>query len=110
MNSPITDASRMTAIRKLSPFFLIVCRVHGRADVEGFFLGRGSRGWLSQVLVDQLLEIAQRPDGALVVERQDLHHHDAADVLHGIDPELGVVDAGPAEAARAAELCVLRVA
>jgi hypothetical protein len=27
MKSPITDASRMTAIRKLSPFFLIVCRI-----------------------------------------------------------------------------------
>ena len=77
--------------------------------MSGLSLGRGRRGWLSQVLVHRLLEIAQRSDGAVVVERQHLHHHDDADVLHRIDPELGVVDACPAHTARAAELCVLRV-
>jgi len=38
------------------------------------------------------------------------NHHDAADVLHGIDPELGVVNTSPAHAARAAKPCGLRVA
>jgi hypothetical protein len=41
-------------------------------------------------MVYQLLKGAQRSEGAVVVERLHLHHHNAADVLHGIDPELGV--------------------
>ena len=65
---------------------------------------------LLEVLVDQFFEVAQSANGAVVVEWEHLHHHDAADVLHRIDPELGVVDAGPAEAARAAELRISRVA
>ena len=65
---------------------------------------------LVEALVHERFEIAQRSDGAVIVERQYLHHLNAADVLHGIDPELGVVNAGPAHAARAAELCVLWVA
>src|SRR5258708_4534789 len=71
---------------------------------------RLSTHWLPEVLVDQLLEVAQRSDRAVVVERQHLHHHDAADVLHRINPELGVVNAGPTHASWAAKHCVLRVA
>src|SRR5262245_53601688 len=57
---------------------------------------RGSRHArsLPQFLVDDLLEAAQRADRALVVERELLHHVDAADLSHGIDPELGVEEAG----------------
>jgi len=58
---------------------------------------------LPKVLVHQLLEVAKRPNGALVVEGKQLHHLDATDVLHRIDPELSVEDAGPAHAAWAAE-------
>src|SRR3984885_1858938 len=68
------------------------------------------RLWLSQVAIHQLLEVAQRSDGSIVVERQHLHHHDAADMLHRIDPELGVINTSPAHTARAAKLRVLRIA
>src|ERR1700722_20092503 len=66
-------------------------------------------GLLPEVLINQFLEIAQRTDGAIVVEGKQLHHLDAADVLYRINPELGVVDARPTHAAGAAEACVLRV-
>jgi hypothetical protein len=35
--------------------------------------------WLPKVLVHQFLEVAQRPDGAVIVERQHLHHLDGTD-------------------------------
>jgi hypothetical protein len=49
----------------------------------------------------------QRADGTVIVEREHLHHLDAADVLHRVYPEFSVVDAGPAQAAWAAVLRVL---
>src|SRR4051812_3439328 len=48
--------------------------------------------------IDSGLEIAQRADGALVVEGQHLHQQNPADVPLGIDPELGIHDAGPTQA------------
>jgi len=76
----------------------------------GSLWGAGRRPWLSHFLVHQLLEVAQRSNGTLIVKRQHLHHHNDADMSLGIDPELGVVNTSPAHAAHAAELCILRVA
>src|SRR5580700_11413247 len=72
--------------------------------------GAGRRPWLSHFLVHQLLEVTQRSNCTLIVKRQHLHHHNDADIPLRIDPELGVVNTGPAHAAHAAELCILRVA
>src|SRR5262245_48291201 len=65
--------------------------------------GRTRSSPLLQLPVHRFFESTQRADRAVVVERQQLHHVDAADLFHRIDPELGVEDAGPAHAPRAAE-------
>src|SRR5690242_20434962 len=65
---------------------------------------------LWKALVHQFLEIAQSPECAVIVKRQQLHHLDGANVRYRINPEFRVVDAGPAQAARAAIFCVLRIA
>src|ERR1700681_359749 len=64
---------------------------------------------LSQAPIDELFEVPQRTNGAVVVKRKDLHHLDAADVPDGIDPEFGVEDAGPAHAAWTPEFRVALV-
>src|SRR5262245_15213233 len=61
------------------------------------------------VPIDEFLEIAQRSNCAVVVKREELHHHDATDVACRIDPELSIENAGPAQAPRAPELLVLFV-
>src|SRR5260370_25938 len=66
---------------------------------------RREHAWLSQVLIDELLEVAQRPEGAVLIEGQLLHHLHGADVLHRINPELGIENARPTQAAGAAECC-----
>ena len=65
--------------------------------------------WLAEVAVHQLLEVAQRPEGAFIIEGQLLHHLHGADVFHRINPELGIENARPTQAAGAAEFCVLRI-
>src|ERR1700693_3937140 len=57
-----------------------------------------------QVLVNRRLKVAQRADSRLVVERQILHHQHSTDTALRVDPELGVVDTGPAETTGAAVL------
>src|SRR5688572_11713263 len=64
---------------------------------------------LFELSVCRLFESPQRADGAVVVERQQLHHVHGADLLDRIDPELGVEDAGPAHASRAAEALRCRI-
>ena len=54
---------------------------------------------VSERLIDALLEALQRFDRGVVVERQVLHEQHAGDAPRRIDPELRVVDAGPAHAA-----------
>jgi hypothetical protein len=53
----------------------------------GSLWGAGRRPWLSHFLVHQLLEVAQRSNGTLIVKRQHLHHHNDADM------SLGALDA-----------------
>jgi hypothetical protein len=43
------------------------------------FPGAWCSPWLPKVLVHQFLEVAQHPDGAVIVERQHLHHLDGTD-------------------------------
>jgi hypothetical protein len=62
------------------------------------------------ILIHRPLEVSQSPDGTIVVEREDLHHHHAANVLDGINPELSVVDTRPTQASPTAELSVLLIA
>ena len=81
-----------------------------RFAVQAFVHGHVPPRTLLEVFVHQFLEVTQGSNCAIVVERQHLHHLHAADALHGIDPELGVIDARPAQAARAAVFCVLRIA
>src|SRR5262249_41476301 len=66
-------------------------------------------GRLGQVFVYRLFEATQSTDCSIVVERQQLHHVNSADVFNRIHPELRVEDAGPAHAARAAEAFHRRV-
>src|SRR5271155_1930416 len=54
-----------------------------------------------QIVVNGRLEVAQRTDRGIVVERQVLHQQYAADATVGIDPEFSVEKAGPAETAGA---------
>src|SRR5205807_496131 len=49
-----------------------------------------------QLLVHRGLEVAQRADRCLVVERQILHHQHSTDTALRVDPELGIVETGPA--------------
>src|SRR5690606_38891895 len=57
---------------------------------------------LSETLIHQLLESDESGYRLLVVERQVLHQQHRADAGCGVDPKLGVEDAGPAQAARRA--------
>ena len=52
---------------------------------------RDGRRTLFQLPIHDLLEPAQCANRPVVVERQQLHHVHGADVLHRIDPELGVM-------------------
>ena len=64
---------------------------------------------LGQVFVHRLFEATQSTDCSIVVERQQLHHVNSADVFNRIHPELRVEDAGPAHAASAAKTFHRRV-
>ena len=57
-----------------------------------------------QVFVHGILEVFQRADCSFVVERQKLHQQNAADATLRVNPELGVIDTGPAQAALTARL------
>src|SRR5271168_1278887 len=97
--------------KRATPSFASSPSIANEATASSSFIFKAARfrRRLPEVLVNQFLEAAEGPDSAVVVERQHLHHLHAADVFDRVDPELGVEDAGPAHAARAAELGILRI-
>ena len=54
--------------------------------------------------IDAALEARERFQALAVGERQHLHQDHAGDVARRIDPEIGVGEAGPGQAAGAAAL------
>jgi hypothetical protein len=61
----------------------------------------GTRSVLRQRFVQAALELAVEAEDARIREWQDLRHYNAGNVLRRIDPEIGIGQPGPGEAAAA---------
>src|SRR5262245_52180880 len=70
---------------------------------------RSHGGFCSERCVHDLFEPAQCSDSSLVIKRQELHENYGGNTAARINPEVGVVDPGPAQAAGSSHTCITLV-